>query len=99
MKKSGSFLSSETLRRYAAVLLCLAVIYLAAGGSLLHRHSGGQESVCHVCQSLHAPALGTAGGPLIAAPEITGWHEARPVQAAARNEFSLHHAGRAPPAV
>jgi hypothetical protein len=99
MQNSGSFLSSQPLRRYAAVLLCLAVFYLAAGGSLLHRHSGGQGSVCHVCQSLHAPALGTAGAPLIAAPEIKDWHQARPIQAAAGNEFSLHHAGRAPPSV
>src|SRR5215470_549623 len=97
MKKSSSFRSPQALKRYAAVLLCLAVFYLAAGGSFLHRHAGGQETVCHVCQSLHAPALTTSGSPLVAAPEVSGWHEARPIRASARRAVSLYHAGRAPP--
>jgi len=96
MKKSGSFLSPAALKRYAAVLFCLAVFYLAAG-SFLHRHAGGQDTVCHVCQSLHAPALATAGGLLLTTPEVSGWHEARPIEASAGNQVSLYHAGRAPP--
>jgi len=97
MKKGGLFRSPLALKRSLAVLVCLAVLYLAAGGSFLHRHAGGQESVCHICQSLHAPALATAGGPLVAAPEVSGWHEARPIAASAREVVSFYHAGRAPP--
>src|SRR5262245_33355592 len=99
MEKKDSLLSTAVLRRYGAVLLCLAVLYFAAGGTFLHRHTGGQETVCHVCQSLHAPALATASGLLVASPEVTGWHEARPVQTSALNEVSLDHAGRAPPSL
>ena len=97
MKKKDSLLSAPVLRRFAAALLCVAVLYFAAGGSFLHRHTGGQDTVCHVCQSLHAPALAIADGLIVAAPEITGWHEATSIQASERNEVSLHHAGRAPP--
>jgi hypothetical protein len=97
MEKKGSLLNAGALERYAAVLLCLAVFYFAAGGSFLHRHTGGQETVCHVCQSLHAPALATAAGLLVTAPQVTAWHEAHTAQASALNEVSLHHAGRAPP--
>jgi hypothetical protein len=99
MEKKDLLLSARSLRRYGAVLLCLAVLYFAAGGSFLHRHTGGQETVCHVCQSLHTPVLTAASGLLVAAPEITGWHEARPIQTSALNEVSLHHAGRAPPSI
>jgi hypothetical protein len=99
MEKKGSSLSARALQRFGAVLLCLAVLYFAAGGSFLHRHTGGQETVCHVCQSLHAPALATPNGLLVATPEITGRHESRAIQASALNEVSLHHAGRAPPSI
>jgi hypothetical protein len=97
MQDNVSYLNARTLRRYAAALVCLALFYFAAGGSFLHRHSTGQDPVCHVCQSLHAPALAASAGSVVTAPEITGWHDARPIQTAALNEVSLHHAGRAPP--
>jgi hypothetical protein len=87
----------NTLRRYGALLICLALFYFAAGGSFLHQHRSGQDPVCHVCQSLHAPALAASAGVVVAAPEITGWHDSRAIQATALNEVSLHHAGRAPP--
>lgn len=99
MEKKGSLLSARALERFAAVLVCFAVFYFAAGGSYLHRHTGGQETVCHICQSVHAPALTTAAGLQITSPEVSGRLEAPPVQAAARNEVSLDHAGRAPPSV
>jgi hypothetical protein len=99
MEKKASLLSARALQRYGAALLCLAVLYFAAGGSFLHRHTGGQETVCHICQSLHAPALATANELLVAAPEAAGWHEAPRIQVSALNEVSLHHAGRAPPSV
>jgi len=85
-------------RRIGAALICLALLYFAGGGSLWHQHHGGPETVCHVCQSLHAPALAASAGVVVAAPEITGWHDSRAIQATGLNEVSLHHAGRAPPA-
>lgn len=87
----------DALRRYGAMLICLALFYFAAGGSFLHQHSSRQDPVCHVCQSLHAPALLASTGTAVATPEIAGWHDARPIQTTALNEVSLHHAGRAPP--
>jgi len=99
MEKKGSLVGTRALQRYGAVLLCLAVFYFAAGGSFLHRHTGGQETVCHVCQSLHAPALATTASLLVLAPEVNGWQEARAIHASARNEVSLQHAGRAPPSL
>lgn len=97
MEKNGSLFSARSRQRFLALLLCLGVLYFAAGGSFLHRHTGGQETVCHVCQSLHAPALATSGGLLVGLPELTGWHEARLIQTSWLNEVSLDHAGRAPP--
>jgi len=99
MEEKGILLSAPAVRRYGAALLCLALLYFAAGGNFLHRHSGGQETVCHVCQSLHAPALAAAAGLLAAAPEVTGWHEARLIQAPAPKHVSRHHADRAPPSI
>jgi len=90
---------AKSFRSCLAIAVCLALLYFAAGGSLLHRHTGGQETVCHVCQSLHAPALAISSGLLVPAPEVSDWYQARPIQAAALNEVSLHHAGRAPPSV
>ena len=83
--------------RLAAGLVCLALLYFAAGGSLLHQHTSGRDTVCHVCQSLHAPGLAVSASGLLVTPEITGWHEARPIASHALNEDSLYHSGRAPP--
>jgi len=85
------------MRRYGALLICLALFYFGAGGSFLHQHRSGQDPVCHLCQSLHAPALAASAGVVVAAPEVTGWHDARAIQATTLNEVSLYHAGRAPP--
>jgi hypothetical protein len=97
METKVSHLDQRRLRWYLAALVCLALFYFAAGGSFLHRHTAGQDTVCHVCQSLHAPGLAVAAGSLVAAPEMAGWHDARPIHARALNEVSLHHASRAPP--
>jgi hypothetical protein len=97
MQADLSYLGARALRRCAAALVCLALFYFAAGGSFLHQHRAGQDPVCHVCQSLHAPALAASAGVVVEAPEITGWHDSRAIQATALNEVSLHHAGRAPP--
>jgi len=92
-------LSLRAFRSCVAVAVCLALLYFAAGGSFLHEHAAGQDPVCHVCQSLHAPALATAAGLLVGTPDFAGWHDARPIQATALKPVSLHHSGRAPPSV
>jgi hypothetical protein len=97
MESKVSHLDQRRLRRYLAAVVCFALFYFAAGGSFLHQHTAGQDTVCHVCQSLHAPALTASAGSLVVAPEITGRHDAQPIQATTLNEVSLHHAGRAPP--
>jgi hypothetical protein len=84
-------------RRAAAATVCLALLYFAAGGSFLHQHKSGPETVCHVCQSLHAPALAASSQTVVSYPELTGWHTARPVLLATLDEFSFLPSGRAPP--
>ena len=89
--------SGVRLRRICAVLLCLALLYFAGGGSFLHEHHGTPNTVCHVCQSLHAPVLTVILSGVASAPQISGWHDLRPVFTAALDEVSLLHSGRAPP--
>jgi len=96
MTRSDRGSAGATLRRIGATFLCLALLYLAGGGNLLHQHSGA-DAVCHVCQALHAPALTIAFSGILSAPQISGWHSSRPVFAAVSDEFSLLRAGRAPP--
>jgi hypothetical protein len=85
------------LRSIGAALICLALLYVAGGGSFLHHHNGGPDRICHVCQSLHAPALAARFSGIASAPQITGWHDSRPVFTAALNEVLLLRSGRAPP--
>jgi hypothetical protein len=89
--------SGMRLRRIGAALLCLALLYFAGGGSFVHEHNGGPDAVCHVCQSLHAPVLTVTFNGIASAPQISGWHDSRPVVIAAVDEFSVLRSGRAPP--
>jgi hypothetical protein len=89
--------SGVRLRRIGAALLCLALFYFAGGGSFLHKHHAAPDTVCHVCQSLHAPALTVTFSGIASAPQISGWHDLRPVFTAALDEVSLLRSGRAPP--
>jgi hypothetical protein len=84
-------------RRASAALICLALLYFAGGGSFLHQHHGAPDTVCHVCQSLHAPVLTVTFSGIASAPQISGWHDSRPVVIAALDEFSVLRSGRAPP--
>ena len=85
------------MRCIGAALLCLLLLYFAGGGSFLHEHNGAPDTVCHVCQSLHAPALTVAFSGIVSAPQITGWHDSRPILNLALDEVSLLRSGRAPP--
>jgi hypothetical protein len=84
-------------RLASAMLICLALLFFASGGSFLHQHHGAPDTVCHICQSLHAPVLTVAFTGIASAPQISGWHDSRPVVMAALDEFSVLRSGRAPP--
>jgi hypothetical protein len=88
-----------SLRRALAVLGCVALLYLAAGGAFLHEHTGGPETACHTCQALHIPALVVAPVKLIPEAEQVAWHASLPEAQAPADSFSLHRASRAPPTV
>jgi hypothetical protein len=92
-----NFAKSISGRRAAALLGCIALLYFAAGGAFVHQHTGGPETVCHVCQSLHVPALAAASLDLIPEARQIAWHAVVPVNAAPLDTFSLHRASRAPP--
>ena len=85
------------MRRIAAAFLCLALLYFAGGGSFLHQHNGGPDTTCHVCQSLHAPALTVSFSGIASDPQISGWHDSGPVFTAALDEVFPLRSGRAPP--
>jgi hypothetical protein len=86
-----------TGKRALAVLGCVALLYFVAGGSVLHHHSGGPDTACHICQALHMPAL--AAAPLDPIPEAreVARYAALPTDAAPQDSFALHRASRAPP--
>jgi len=86
-----------TARRALALLVCAALLYFAAGGSLFHQHTNGAENACHICQALHMPALAAARLDLVSTPEVVTWYSSLPQHAAPSDSFSLHRAGRAPP--
>jgi hypothetical protein len=85
------------VRRALAVLGCVALLYFAAGGSVLHHHSGGPDPACHICQALHMPALAAAPLDLIPEAREVARHTALPDDAAPQDSFALHRASRAPP--
>jgi hypothetical protein len=84
-------------QRTLAILACLALLYLAAGGAFLHQHTSGPETPCHVCQALHAPVLAAARLDLIPEVQQIAWHATPTEHVAPSNSFSLHRASRAPP--
>jgi len=97
MLAANSSLKITPLRRIGVALLCLALLYFAGGGNFLHQHHGGPDATCHVCQSLHAPALTVSFSGIASAPQISGWHDSRPAFTATLDEVSLLRSGRAPP--
>ena len=85
-------------KRALALLGCVALLYFAAGGVFIHQHTGGPDTACHVCQSLHVPALAAAPLDLIPEARQVAWHAVLPEDASTLDSFSLHRASRAPPA-
>ena len=97
MDPRGAIFGRTGVRRALALLACVALLYFAAGGSLLHQHTNGPDSACHMCQALHMPALAAARLDLISTIQIVIWYSSLPQHAAPSDSFSLHRAGRAPP--
>ena len=99
MKLLARQFAKRHLQPALALLACAALLYFACGGALLHTHTGGSETPCHVCQALHMPALASARLAVSIVPETVSWLSALPLHAAPIDSFSLHRPSRAPPAV
>jgi hypothetical protein len=97
MQRRRAIFGRTDARRALAVFACAVVLYFAAGGSILHRHTNGPETACHICQTLHMPALAAAALGLVAAPELIARFSSLPPHFAPSNSVSLHRASRAPP--
>jgi len=97
MRRREIILGSFRGRRAVALLACAALLYFAAGGTLLHQHAAGPDNACHVCQALHMPALAPATLDPVAAPEFVSWYASQREHAAPCESFDLHRASRAPP--
>jgi hypothetical protein len=97
MQLGRTIFGRTSVRRAMAVLACAVLLYFAAGGSLLHQHTSGPETACHICQSLHMPVLAAAALDLVAVPEPIARHSSLAQHAAPSNLFSLDRASRAPP--
>jgi len=97
MDPQEAIFGRRDVRRTLALLACVALLYFAAGGSLFHQHRNGPDTVCHICQALHMPALAAARLDLISTTQIVTWYSSLPQHAAPSDSFSLHRAGRAPP--
>jgi hypothetical protein len=83
--------------RALALLACAALLFFAAGGALFHQHTSGPDTVCHICQALHMPALAAARLDLAGTTPIVARYASLPQHVAPSDSFSLHRAGRAPP--
>ncbi len=84
-------------KRALAILGCATLLYFAAGGAFVHQHTGGPETACHVCQSLHVPSLAAASPDLIPEARQVAWRVVLPEHVSPLDSFSLHRASRAPP--
>jgi hypothetical protein len=99
MKKMQKiFFERTVLRRATALLGCAVLIFFAAGGTFLHHHQGGPDTACHICQTLHMPALAVASPRLNHTLAPLAWYFSLPLRAAPQDSFALHRASRAPPA-
>jgi hypothetical protein len=95
--KLGQLKFGKYWHRVLAMLACAALLYFAAGGSLLHKHTDGPDTACHICQALHMPVLAADRLSLVSTPELLAWLSSLQQHASPSNSFSLHRASRAPP--
>jgi hypothetical protein len=99
MHLPGTIFGRTIVSRALALLACAAMLYFAVGGPLLHQHTKGPDTACHICQALHMPALAVAPLDLVSTPQIVTWYSSLPQHSAPSDSFTLHRAGRAPPTV
>ena len=97
MQRCESIFERDWLRRAVAVLGCIAVLFFAVGGAALHHHTGGPDTACAICQTLHMPALAAARLELLPQSEQVTWHALLPKNVLPLDSFALHRASRAPP--
>jgi hypothetical protein len=97
MNEEHAIFERMDMRRALALLACAALLYFAAGGTLLHQHTNGPDTACHICQALHLPALAVAPLALLVGPQLVTWYSSQPQQSAPNDSLALHRAGRAPP--
>jgi disulfide bond formation protein DsbB len=97
MASQGNIFARMSARRALSLLACAALLYFACGGALLHQHTNGSETPCHVCQALHMPALASARLAFTVAPAQVAWLFLLPQHAVPNDSFSLHRPSRAPP--
>jgi hypothetical protein len=97
MQRAGLRLTLKSCRRPLAVLCCLALLYFAGGGILLHQHTGGPDTVCPVCHSLHTPVEAAVAVDLFPQEQQRTWQLNLPQEATPLAAFALHRASRAPP--
>jgi hypothetical protein len=97
MTSQGTISRGTIAHRALAVLGCAVLLFFAAGGTFLHQHQGGPDTVCHVCQALHMPALAAASLDLVTAQRPITWHSSILLHVAPEDSFALHRASRAPP--
>lgn len=97
MKVRRDIFGKNGVTRTLALVACLAMLYLAAGGAALHQHTNGPDTPCHICQSVHIPALAAARIDLIPEAKPVAWHSSLPEHNAPTDSFDLQRASRAPP--
>jgi len=99
MSSPRTIFGDGALRRAAALLACIVLLYFAAGGAFLHEHKDGPDTACHVCQALHMPALASTRLELGCCPGMVARLFPLRHSEAPSDSLTLHRAGRAPPAV
>jgi hypothetical protein len=97
MTSQGTISRGPLARRVLALVGCAVLLFFAAGGTFLHHHQGGPETACHVCQTLHMPALTAASLDLVTTPGPITWYSSLLLHVAPEDSFALHRASRAPP--
>ena len=97
MRQGKAIFGQLTGRRAVALFACAVMLYFAGGGCLLHHHTNGPETPCHICQSVHVPVLAAAALDLVAAPRLIARYSSLLKHVSPSNSFSLHLASRAPP--
>jgi hypothetical protein len=85
-------------RALLAIVGCVALLYFATGAAFVHSHTGnGGTAACHVCQSLHVPALVAARQHVIPEARQMAGHRVFPDSVTPLEAFVPHRASRAPP--